>query len=90
MKLMPSSKARFTQATARSRSTPTPYVSHDPRDISETFKSLAPSFQYFTESPSGQMDESSSADFSTNTKITAVPYQNLIRADSSVVPIAWG
>src|SRR6185312_5478035 len=47
MKLMPSSNARFTQATALSRSTPTPYVSQEPSEISETFKSLAPSLRYF-------------------------------------------
>src|ERR1700744_818424 len=47
MKLMPTSKARSTQAAALSRSTPTPKVSQEPREISETLRSLAPSLRYF-------------------------------------------
>src|SRR5665213_60941 len=49
MKLIPNSKARRTQAAARSRSTPTPKVSQDPREISETVRSLDPSWRYFME-----------------------------------------
>ncbi len=47
MKLIPRSKARLTQASARSRATPTPNVSHDPSEISDTLKSLEPSLRYF-------------------------------------------
>src|SRR5438874_8254080 len=47
MKLMPTSKASFTQAAACSRPTPPEYVSHDPRLISETSMSLAPSLRKF-------------------------------------------
>src|SRR5947209_20366171 len=43
MKSMPSAKARSTHATARSRSTAPPYVIHEPSEISETTRSLAPS-----------------------------------------------
>src|SRR5271155_1425449 len=51
MKLMPSSKARSTQATARSRATPTPNVSQEPNEISETLRSLEPSLRYFMFNP---------------------------------------
>src|SRR3954464_9930994 len=46
MKLMPTSNAFSTHALAPSASTPTPYVSHDPRLISETRSSLRPSWRY--------------------------------------------
>src|SRR5688500_8080343 len=46
MKLMPASNAASRQARAASASTPTPYVSHDPNEISETSRSLSPSFRY--------------------------------------------
>src|SRR6476660_9206478 len=46
MKLIPTSNARFTHATALESSTPSPYVSQDPREISDTRKSLLPSCRY--------------------------------------------
>src|SRR3954468_78230 len=46
MKLMPASKAASTHASARSRGTPPPKVSHEPRPISEMFRSLEPSCRY--------------------------------------------
>src|ERR1700751_1461569 len=48
MKLIPSSKAASTHARAASRSTPPEYVSHEPRLISDTEMSLAPSWRYCT------------------------------------------
>src|ERR1700739_1704948 len=47
MKLIPRAKARSTQARAASASTPTPKVSQEPKEISETSRSLAPSLRYF-------------------------------------------
>src|SRR5215471_20391730 len=43
MKSIPTSKALATHASARSRSTPPPYVSQEPSEISETMRSLEPS-----------------------------------------------
>src|SRR3954447_25068954 len=43
MKLIPSSKDFATHASASSSETPPPYVSHEPRQISETCRSLEPS-----------------------------------------------
>src|SRR5690349_3597184 len=43
MKLMPTSNAFATQASAWSSPTPPPYVSQEPRQISETWRSLEPS-----------------------------------------------
>src|SRR5690349_14237264 len=43
MKLMPTSNAFSTHASAWSSPTPPPYVSHEPRQISETWRSLEPS-----------------------------------------------
>src|SRR5215210_7073963 len=48
MKLMPTSKAFATHASACARSTPPPYVSHEPRLISETSRSLDPKRRYST------------------------------------------
>ena len=45
-KVIPSSNARSTQAAAVSRATPPPYVSHEPRPISETISGLVPSRRY--------------------------------------------
>jgi hypothetical protein len=42
MKLIPTSNAFSTQASACARSTPPPYVSHEPRLISEISRSLLP------------------------------------------------
>src|SRR5262249_19348144 len=47
MKLMPTSNAFLMQASACARGIPEPNVSHEPRLISETSSSLAPSFLYF-------------------------------------------
>jgi catechol 2,3-dioxygenase-like lactoylglutathione lyase family enzyme len=44
MKSIPSSNAFATHASARSRSTAPPYVIHEPSEISETVRSLEPSF----------------------------------------------
>src|SRR5262249_38707749 len=43
----PTSNARAMQAAARSAPTPPPYVSHEPRLISDTERSLRPSLRYF-------------------------------------------
>src|ERR1700740_2228520 len=43
MKSIPTSNAFATQASARSRPTPPPYVSHEPSEISVTIRSLDPS-----------------------------------------------
>jgi hypothetical protein len=45
MKLIPASKLFSTTAADRSRSTPTPKVSQDPSEISETSSSLDPSLR---------------------------------------------
>src|SRR3954451_14956308 len=44
---MPWLNASSRHARARSASTPTPYVSQDPREISDTSRSLLPSLRYF-------------------------------------------
>src|ERR1700755_872552 len=44
MKSIPTSNALATHASALSRPTPPPYVSHEPREISDTIRSLDPSF----------------------------------------------
>src|SRR5687768_13092017 len=46
MKLMPCSNARSMHALAWLSSTPRPYVSHDPREISEMLRLLVPSWRY--------------------------------------------
>src|SRR5581483_9619793 len=46
MKLIPTSNALSTHASAWSPPTPPPYVSHEPRLISETWRSLDPSWRY--------------------------------------------
>src|ERR1700747_2872188 len=43
MKSIPTSNALATQASARSRPTPPPYVSHEPSEISDTIRSPDPS-----------------------------------------------
>src|SRR5438128_2220395 len=49
MKLMPTSKAFSTHASAAWSPTPPPYVSHEPRPTTETFRSLSPSCLYSME-----------------------------------------
>src|SRR6266496_5198593 len=45
-KFIPRSNAWFTHAMAFESSTPTPYVSHDPSEISDTTRSLLPRRRY--------------------------------------------
>jgi len=67
MKLMPASNAACTHARACSRSTPPEYVSQEPRLISETSMSLAPSLRKFIrEETTLELDEAHCSRAATN------------------------
>ena len=84
MKLMPRSNARSRQARVLSASTPTPYVSHDPREISETLRLLSPSFRYFIKSFSGQRGAHHSWTLPEASVARMVPFCSIFGANSTV------